>query len=567
MKSRNIIFQLLSKNQKKKLIVLFFFLIIGMFLEIIGLGILLPIITVILDFEKLSYYIQTYERLNFFKNFDYNEIVGYGLSLIVLVYFIKNVFLMLLNYRINKFQSILSSDLSTKLFSNFLKSDMIFHIKNKSTDLVKNLQIDIGHFTAYFTALFFGITEAFLVLSILISLIIIQPIGTLFIFCFISIMSYIFYKISNIKLTKWAKIRADFDNDLIKKYIESLESIREVILSTNSNYFIKKVKSLNKTKSTIATKQATLKQLPRYYLEFLSICAIIVLISYLTQSGKNTESVIATVGVFTAATFRLLPSTNKILQSLQTIKFYQNSVSLIKDRLNHIDKSFKKEIKFKSEIIFNQVTFIYPKAKKPVLENFNFQINKHETIGIIGPSGSGKSTIVDLLCGLIKPIKGEILIDNKVLNTNNSFWRQGIGYVNQSPSLFDSSLKQNIALGYNDNEIDLSRIDLAIRESDLNEFTNKHQQRENYLITEKGLNLSGGQRQRIAIARILYKDASLLIFDEATSALDKVSESKIFETIKKLKGKKTIIIISHKEDNLKICDKIYQLKGGKLILK
>jgi ABC-type bacteriocin/lantibiotic exporter with double-glycine peptidase domain len=444
---------------------------------------------------------------------------------------------------------------------------MIFHIENKSTDLVKNLQIDIGHFKAYFTALFFGITETFLALAILISLIIIQPIGSIFIFCFISLMSFIFYKFSNIKLNNWAKIRAGFDNDLIKRYIESLESIREVILSTNSDYFITKVKSLNKIKSTIATKEATLKQVPRYYLEFLSICAIIVLISYLTHSGTDVESVIATVGVFTAATFRLLPSINKILQSLQTIKFYQNSVSLIKERLNHTHNSFEKEIEFKSEILFDKVTFKYPKAKKPVLQNFTFKINKHETIGIIGPSGSGKSTIVDLICGLIAPINGEILIDNKALSTNNSFWRKDIGYVNQSPSLFDASIKQNIALGFYDNEIDLSKIDLAIMDSDLHEFINKHDQRENYLITEKGLNLSGGQKQRIAIARTLYKDASLLIFDEATSALDKVSENKIFETIEKLKGRKTIIIISHNEDNLKICDKIYQLKDGKLILK
>lgn len=568
MNNFKVLFEFLSKNQKKKLIVLFLFLIIGMFFEILGLGILLPVITVILDFEKFKYYVESYEVLIFLMKYDYNQVVISSLILIILIYFFKNIFLILLYFQINKFQNIFTSNISTRLFENFLKSNFNFHLKNKPSSLVKNLQIDINHFTAYFTAIFFGITEVFMVLSILISLIIIQPIGTLIIFCFITIMSFIFYKLSNIKIAEWSKKRAVYDNDLIKKYIESLESIREVILSTNSSFFSLKVKSLNFTKASISTKQATLKQVPRYYLEFLSICAIIVLIFYLTNSNNGIENVIATIGVFTAATFRILPSTNKILQSLQTLKFYQNSVSVIRKKFIESDIEYDNdEIKFSSKIEFNSVEYTYPKSDEIILKNLNFIVNKNETIGIIGPSGSGKSTIIDLVCGLIKPTKGEILVDNKFLSTNNANWKAGIGYVNQLPSVFDATIKENIALGFEDSKIDMKKLKKAIRESDLDKFVSQLDKKENYIINERGSNLSGGQRQRIAIARALYKDSSLLIFDEATSALDKVSENKIFETIKKLKGRKTIIIISHNEDNLKNCDKIYQLKGGKLILK
>jgi ATP-binding cassette, subfamily B, bacterial PglK len=560
MNELNILFEFLSRNQKKKLIILFFLLLIGMLLEIIGLGILLPIISVILDFEKFEYYIESYEVLAFLMKFNYNQIVTYSLGLIILIYFLKNIFLIFLNFQINKFQNILSSDVSTRLFKNFLKSNFNFHLENKPSDLVKNLQIDINYFTAYFAAIFFGVTEIFLVLSILVSLIIIQPIGTIIIFCFITFMSYIFYKISNVKIAKWSKIRAVYDNDLIKIYIESLDSIREVILSTKSSYFSSKVKSLNNTRASISTKQATLRQVPRYYLEFLSICGIIFLIFYLTNSGNSVEKVIATVGVFTAATFRILPSTNRILQSLQTLKFYQNSVTVIRNRFIELNNDYQNdEIKLNSKIELNNVDYVYPKSTKIILKNLNLQIQKNETIGIVGTSGSGKSTIVDLISGLIKPTKGEILIDNKLLRISNNNWKAEIGYVNQLPSLFDATIKENIALGIENSEIDMIKIKQAIRDSDLDEFVLKLDQKENYLISEKGSNLSGGQRQRIAIARALYKNASILILDEATSALDKESESKIFKTIKKLKGTKTIIIISHKKDNLKICDKIYNL--------
>jgi ABC-type bacteriocin/lantibiotic exporter with double-glycine peptidase domain len=264
-----------------------------------------------------------------------------------------------------------------------------------------------------------------------------------------------------------------------------------------------------------------------------------------------------------------MPSLNKIITALNSVKFTMPSLQNIYKDLTDTNekKNTANEI---NELIFlnnniqlKNVTFQYKNFKKKILENVNLEIVKNSFIGIKGPSGSGKTTLIDIITGLLKPTSGQILIDG--VNSSNLYLNKIIGYMGQETFLFNDKLIKNIALGVEENKINLEKINQTLNLAKLDDFTFNLPEKLDFIIGENGINISGGEKQRIGIARLLYFDYPVIIFDEATSALDSNNEGRILETIYSLKGHKTIILISHKIENLKKCDNIYEIKEGKII--
>jgi ATP-binding cassette, subfamily B, bacterial PglK len=557
----------LSKQQKLKLIVLVVLLLFGMGLEVIGLGVLIPLLTVILNPDSLREFAESHESLAFIFNYKQLELILFSLIGICLVYLFKSIYLIFLNYKLNKYIASLISDLSNKMYSNFLNADYLFHLMNDSSDLIKSLQIDINHFNVYFSSFLNLTVEFFLCIAILTTLIYVEPLASIIVFSFILVMGGALNFFSRYKLSKWAIIRQEFDTNLTTRYIESIQSIREIVLFSKTSFFEDKVREENIKKAIISTKQMTLKQVPRYYLEFISILGLTILIYLMSYYGKNTNELITSTSLFVAATFRILPSINKILQSLQSIRFYQNSLMIVKNRLEikHLNSKSNDPIIFEKSIKLTNVSYKYPNTSKNVIEKAYLDISKNTTIGIVGTTGSGKSTIVDLISGLIQPNTGKILVDDQYEIYSNNNWKSKIGYISQQINLFEGTLAQNIAFGLNENEINYKKIESLVRQIELFDFVDSKPEGINYLIKEKGKNLSGGQKQRIGIARALYRDPEILILDEATSALDVDTEDRILKTIKSLTIKRTIITITHRPSSLSICDKVYKLIGKKLI--
>lgn len=557
---------ILSRTQKIYLIILFVMLIIGMGLEIIGLGAIIPLLTVILDPNKLSNYLIKY-NFDFLLNYSKNELILFTLIIICVVYFLKSIYLVTLNYSLNKYTSNLVSFLSTKLFNNILRSEYAYHLKNQASDSIKLLQIEVNHFNAYFSSLLSLIVEIFLCLSILIMLVFIEPIGSTIVFMFITSMGLVLDIVSKNMLEKWSFIRQEYDKKLTSLYINGIQSIRDIKIYCKELFFIKSVTIENQKKASISTKQMTLKQIPRYYLEFVSIIALTILIFYISKSGKDTDELITITSLYVAATFRILPSINKILQSLQSIKFYSNSVDNILIGLKLIPNKAKENsnFHFKASINLNSLSYKYPSSKDYVLKNITLEFKKNTTIGIIGTTGSGKSTLVDLVTGLIKPSKGLIQIDNKFDVFQNSNWKSNLGYITQNVNLFNLTIAENIAFGTDKKNIDELKIHRLLKMVDLYDFVISKDDGIYSILDEKGKNLSGGQIQRLAIARALYHDPQVLILDEATSALDVKTENKILNTISTFHNKKTIIIITHRPSALKYCDSIYEVKDKNLI--
>ncbi|MGY8923631.1 MAG: ATP-binding cassette domain-containing protein, partial [Flavobacteriales bacterium] len=371
--------------------------------------------------------------------------------------------------------------------------------------------------------------------------------------------------------TEWGKVREQIDSKSSKIVIEGLSGIKEVILLGKQSFFENQLENMNSSKASMNSKALTLRQIPRYFLELLSVFSLIIFVFILLIQSKNVDNVIVTLGIFVAATFRILPSINRILSSLQNIKYYQSSIDVLYKEFEFINK--KKDF-FKRDIIrlapnksidINQLCFIYPQTKKIILDNVTLKLQTGTTTGIIGVSGSGKSTLINIIVGLLKPSSGEILIDdNSNIQNNLDSWQNGIGYVSQDVFLSDQSILMNIAFGIKQESIDYKLIDKVLEQAQLSELILTLPEGYQTKVGERGVQLSGGQRQRIGIARALYRRPSILVLDEATSSLDVKTEEEIMMSVDNLKGQMTIIIVTHRLITLKNCDEIFSIKEGKL---
>ena len=279
------------------------------------------------------------------------------------------------------------------------------------------------------------------------------------------------------------------------------------------------------------------------------------------------NNIVSLLALFAAASFRLLPSINRVVMSQQVLRYHIPSVEEIYKEIKY---EFRKgsntqlqKINFRKNIELKNVDFSY-KADKKILKKLNLVINSKDRVGIIGGTGIGKSTIVDLISGLIEPDSGNILIDGKKINFSKHQWYNGIGYVSQNTTLINDTIRENIVFGRN-SDFKNKYFRKILKDVNLLNFIENLKSKTNSIIGDRGINLSGGQKQRIGLARALYGNPKILFLDEAFSALDVKTEKKILNNIFKNYKNITIINIAHKGTSLKYCNKIFLLKNGKLI--
>ena len=554
---------------RKKIIFLIVLLFIGMFFEILGLGSLLPVLSLIANPENLKE-IPLLNEISYFNGLTYNYLVLVLLIGIGALYLIKTLFLSYLTFRQNRFLANISATISNNLFAKYLTQPYKFHINNNSSKLIKNLQTEVNLLGAFNFAVISLFVEAGLLFSILFTLILIEPLGAISVGLFLGVLAYFFYRISRRKLVQWGNEREKADGLITKTTLEGLGGIKDIKLLHVESFFISKFIQNQNLKSRVSSNSNTVAQLPRYYLELISVFGLVLFIISMLYQNKDIPTLIATIGVFVAAVFRLMPSLNKILTAFQNIKYYSSSVDIVySEFLNLQNKSLDQEEKDlevpKDKIEIQNLSFSYNSDLKPILNEVNLEIKVGETIGIIGGSGEGKSTFVDLLNGLYKPTGGKILADNKKIQNNLYSWNKNIGYVAQDIFLIDDTVEQNITFGRDQDNIDYEALNYALKKAQLIDFVEGLAQGLKTKVGERGVQISGGQKQRIGMARALYNDPEILILDEATSSLDTKTEQALMEAIYSLKKKKTIIIVAHRMSTLTKCDRIFEIKNKKLI--
>ena len=555
---------LITKRQRKGLVVLTFLLFIGMVFEIFGLGILIPALSILLDPEMIETNSLVSFVRSFFLEYSNQNFLFIVLGTIVTVYFLKSLFLVFLTYKQNRFLTNIIAYISNKLFSSYMKQPYSFHLNRNASELIKNIQVEIEYFYIFLVSIITLFIEGGFVISVLATLIYIEPLGALSIGLFYGFLSIIFLQFTRRKLNRWGKLRQDLDTQVSKIALEGIGGIKDLLILGKTYFFIEEYSSKNYFKARLNANQGTVSQIPRFYLELISIIGLVSFIILLLLQGKDSASLVTILGVFVAATFRMIPSLNRIIAATQSMKYYKPSVDIIykeiKDNIGLVVEDNKlNDYNFKNDIEFRSVGFSFTKDLS-VLEGINLIIKKGQTIGIIGESGSGKSTLVDLLIGLHKPTSGEILIDGISGFQMSQSWRNNIGYVSQTIYLTDDTIKKNIALGVPENKISETRISDLLKQVQLEKFISNLELGVNTKVGERGVQLSGGQRQRIGIARALYHNPEILILDEATSALDGKTENEVMKAIELLSNNKTVIIIAHRLSTLSFCKKIFKVK-------
>ena len=564
---------LLEKKHKKQVLVLSILLFIGILFEMLSLGMLIPAIGLMvkpnliqeIKFLKLIF--------NFFGNPTQKILVIWGMVLMVAIYLVKSIFLIFLTWKQSNFSNNLSTNLSRRLFEGYLNQPYIFHINTNSSILLRNIQSDIAGFTAVAQNTITILLEFSILIGIAFILILTEPIGAITIGLYLFLASFIFQKI-----TKGRLLKLGFDKQNIAVYVnkyllQGLNGVKDIKIYGREKYFTNKFSQYNNIFSQIITKIYTLTMIPRLYLELLSISGLAGLVIAIVIQDKPIDFIVTTMGIFAAASYRMIPSVNRILSSLQIIRSSMPSIDNLyleftkientRNELNII-KGNETAFNFENRVEIRNVNYNYLNVDKTTLKNINIIINKGDFIGIIGPSGSGKSTFIDIILGLLKPSSGEIFIDNFNIKTNIRYWQKLIGYVPQNIYLIDDTIKANIAFGLNDEDISDYLLNKCIKSAQLHEFIMSLENGINTIVGERGARLSGGQRQRIGIARALYHNPEILILDEATSSLDNDTENRIMNDINQLKGNKTIILIAHRLSTLNNCDKIIKIINGEL---
>ena len=565
---------LLSNSHKKKLIYLSFFILLGIFFEMIGLGIMIPALGVILNPDISNSHPSLVPILNFIGNPDQKLLVLYGMCSLVLVYLIKTIYLMFLAWKQAIISSNLSSYLAQKLFQGYLDLPYSFHLERNSSDLIRNIQSEVNLFNTVSIALIGLTTEISAIFGVALMLFIVEPIGAISVALFLFIFAFAFHRITRKKLLFWGEKRQFVEGKMARYLHEGFGSIKISKIMGKTRYFYEHFSDNNNQKSEIFAKATTLQQFPRLYLELLAVIALSAFIFFMLYTGQSLDVLLPTLSVFVVAAFRLMPSLNRIMGGLQNIRYAKPVVELLYEEFNKIEINKKKSnnneiptLNFNKNIIIHELNFCYDLnlRNKLALKSISLIINKGESIGIIGSSGSGKSTLVDIIIGVLKPQSGFIKVDNVDIYDNLNSWQSYIGYVPQYIYLTDDTIINNIAFGLPPEKINNHAVFEALKGAQLLDFIDSLPEGLSTIVGEQGVQLSGGQRQRIGIARALYNNPEILILDEATSALDLQTELGVMNAIIPMKGTKTILIIAHRLSTIKHCDRVYKLNSGMIV--
>lgn len=442
--------------------------------------------------------------------------------------------------------------------------------------MLRNITDEVIHLSNFFICLLNLFVEALIFLTILIVLFYfnfeVTFISTVIILC----LSFVLYLLFSKKLKTWGENRRNYTGKFMKTSIQTFNSIKEVKTLNKESYFFKYYyKQLQKAIEATYLHRIV-NFLPRYIFEIVTI-VMFFLLFVLGALDHSKNNFIILIGVYGYSLYRLLPAANKILINISNIKFTTPSVHNIINEFDLVNnKEIIKEVLIKKKneldiknfqsLSLKNLSFSYEKNKN-LLKNINFEISKNEIVGIYGESGSGKTTLVNILMGLFNPTSGKIIYNKNIeFNSNLHFTPKTIGCVFQPVNLWDDTIKKNIALGCEEDEIDTKKIDSVIKMSNLSKLIENYDLGLDTGVGNDGVKLSGGQKQRIGLARALYYNPKLLILDEATNSLDKETEKEIMKDITDLtKIDLSLILISHDLNFLKnYSNKIYQLSNNQL---
>ena len=575
------VMKLLDARQKRQMVGIVIMMLIGGVLESMGIALIAPVMQVVVDPEQ----IQKSKALSFIYNlFNFTsptQLAALIMVMLILVFVVKNVFLYFMNVVQLRFVYTNQFATSRRMMINFMQRPYEYYLNADTSVIQRNITSDVNNMYGLILSSLQLISEIIVFICLVAILISQDAEMTITIAALLVVVLLVIKYFIKPVMTKAGQENQDYYSGLYKWIDESVTGIKEIKIANKENYFINGYADCGAGYVNAVQKYNLYNSTPRLLIETIAIAGMVGYMLVVMARGTSLTQLLPQLTVLAAAAARLLPSANRINNYLTSIAYFEPFLMNVSDNLqmeihdgsisyNSDDYRKKKEVEklpVLKSINLDKISYKYPGTDKLILDNADMEIPVGKSVGIVGTSGAGKTTIVDVMLGLLKPVSGHIYADGIDVMEHYPQWLKNIGYIPQTIFMIDSTIRKNVAFGYADDEIDDNKVWQALKEASLDEFVRSLPEGLDTKIGERGIRLSGGQRQRIGIARALFEDPEVLVLDEATSALDNETEAAIMDSINRLHGRKTLVIIAHRLQTIEKCDMVYSINDGKAVIK
>lgn len=567
---------LLDKKQKRTMVGLIFLMVLGAALQTAGVGIIVPVMSTIMDADA----IENNELLHFFY-----ELLGGGskerfmiiiMAVMILIFVVKNLFLYVQQKLTLAFVYTNQFRTSERMMRNYLRRGYEFYLNADTAVVQRSITSDVNNMYALILALLQLLSDGVVSLFIVTFCFVQNGAMTILIAVVLVLLLLAVKKVLKPIMYKAGEDNQNYYSGLFKWISQTVQGIKEVKITCKEQYFVSEYIKCGKGYVDAVQKYSLYNNIPRLLIETVCVIAMVGYMMYMVLSGMPTEGMVNSITTFAAAALVLLPSVNRINNQLNSMAYFEPFFMGVSDNLQdeingaNVDMSFAtdddKKLPVNDKIEMRDITYAYPNTTKLIFDHADMVIPVGKSVGIVGTSGAGKSTVVDILLGLLEAQNGRLLADGKDIKGNYRNWLKNVGYIPQMIFMLDDTIRKNVAFGVPEDKINEKRLWEVLKEAQLDTFIKSLPDGLDTGIGERGIRLSGGQRQRIGIARALYYDPEVLILDEATSALDNDTEAAIMESINRLHGRKTLIIIAHRLQTIEKCDLVYRVENGKVTI-
>lgn len=570
--------KLLDARQKRLMVVIIFLMLIGGILESLSISVIVPVIEVLLNPEAVQGEGIIPGLYRLFGSPGVDTFTMTMLLVLIGAFVLKNLFLFLQNVVQLRFVYTNQFATSRRMMINFMKRPYEYYLNADTSVIQRNITSDVNNMYGLILSVLQLFSEAVVFICLVVVLLTTDAVMTMTIAALMVVVLFLIKVVIKPVMVKAGQDNQDYYSGLYKWIEQSVMGIKEIKIANKEQYFINEYAKCGFGYVNAVQKYNLYNSTPRLLIETVCIAGLVLYMMMVMQGGVVLEEITAQLTAFAAAAMRLIPSANRINNYLTSISYFEPFFMGVSDHLQeeiHDDsmvydveayeqRKQVEKLEIKDAIRLEDITYKYPNTEVLIFDHADMEIPIGSAVGIVGSSGSGKTTVVDILLGLLTLESGRILADDVEIKSHYEEWLKNIGYIPQTIFMLDSTIRNNVAFGYAPEDINDNRVWEVLKEAQLDEFVRGLPEGLDTGIGERGIRLSGGQRQRIGIARALFEDPEVLVLDEATSALDNDTEAAIMESINRLHGKKTLIIIAHRLQTIEKCDIVYRVEKGKV---
>lgn len=570
---------LLDGRQKRKMIVLVFMMLIGAILETAGIAMIVPVMTVVMKENAVQEHEYLQLICNIFRIDPNNtaELMVFVMLALVGIFVVKNIFLFFQQKAQLKFVYTNQFATSRRMMINFMQRPYEYYLNADTSVIQRSITSDVNNMYGLILSILQLLSEGIVFVGLVTVCFVMDTMMAIVVtILLVAVLLIIMYVLKPI-MKKAGAENQDYYSGLYKWIDQSVMGIKEIKIANKESYFINEYSKCGAGYVGAVQKYNLYNATPRLIIETIAIAGMMLYMMFQLLGGTQTVDIMTQIGTLAMVAMRLIPCANRINNHLTSIAYFEPFFMGVSDSLqdeirdesvNYDEETYRKKIEVEkmnihSKVELKDIVYKYPGTDVLIFDHAQMEIPIGQAVGVVGTSGAGKTTVVDILLGLLDIQYGQILADGMEVRDNYQSWLKNIGYIPQSIFMIDSSIRKNVAFGYADEDIDDDKVWRALKEAQLDEFVKGLPEGLDTGIGERGIRISGGQRQRIGIARALFEDPEILVLDEATSALDNETEGAIMDSINRLHGKKTLIIIAHRLQTIEKCDMVYRVENGK----